>query len=936
MPPKVSSPTLATPRPSSLSLRPTAAQAVGIDFSVLADSEQPESIRTLVDGAGNGNGSEEASASAASSFIEGPMTPTASSSTNSNLPSPNPTTISLLSQTTQSTNPAQPAFSANISHPAEIGLGNLQAEEQLKSALQSKDRMFLLVLAKEFEAFITRVSTGQLPSTTQDPQLTGASSSTMAALSPSTNIGVTPTSKFQRMLVYKTAEWYGIKAVPGLDGQMIVGVLGTFNDRSVQLKLSELVPAAPSPPQKFRIMQRTPVSNGLSSDRSSPADGPNGEGRASKWKTYEEREAEYQAAREKIYGSSTDSSDPVDGGTTQAPFDNEQSQPRASFVEDEVDPVPRQSYSNGGANAQFEVIYPSLYHPPKAEPQAPPPPTSIPAPPQSSQYPTQPAANYPYQSSYAVHYPQQVDMNGYPVPSGYPTQMPLQQVQQQQQQPQTTYGLVPQGYPDGARTYMVPPSSGYVGQGWQQAQMQQPGNSYQSAAGQPYMLPPNQQNGMNSQPWQYPQQVMSNPQQTMPMIPQGVPYPNTYGYPQQHVQMPQQAPPPPPPIPQQRQGTYPHLVQPTPMRPQIHPHSSASSSISSRSYQDGSRPHSRGSTTSTRSAASSVRLGAMYPVAQGPGYRQKAMKGPGMNGLTSLGLGTENKNRTRGHSPSSATTTSSRSSRRANSIQLAPPAPGQHQLPQRPDWAANNVPYHPSPMPLPGQTSQTPSGPSAAEFPPLLRQGQGTNAEPMQVERAKTKAMNGNVWNGAAVKTIQHNAHVHPPPASPRVAIIPGPSRTPGPGQPTVYTPGSQHPQQHQHQHQPQIDGDPDFPRRIPAKTAPTLYDPSAPRLTGTSASASASASVSAASSIPPSVASVVSPNGSRPSSANTNRDRDQARDRDRAATASPGAAVSTDMSAEDIIEAKLAAVSLNAGVSIGPPPSRQPGASYAKIVRRD
>ncbi|OCF40324.1 hypothetical protein I317_05891 [Kwoniella heveanensis CBS 569] len=870
--------------------------------------------------------SEEVSASASSSFIDGRITPTASSSTNSNLPSPNPTTISLLSQTTQSTNSAQPSFSANVSHPAEIGLGNLQSEEQLKTALQSKDRMFLLVLAKEFEAFINRISTGQILSAPTSAQVIAPTSSTMAALGASTNIGVTPTSKFQRMLVYKTAEWYGLKAVPGLDGQMVVGVLGTFNDRSVHLKLSELVPAAPSPTQKFRIMQRTPVSNGLGADRSSPADGSNGDGRGSKWKTYEEREAEYQAAREKIYGSSSDiGDDQADGPSTQAQPNKEQTSNRATFVEDEVDPVPRQLYSNGGAITPFEVVYPSLYHPPKVEQQAPPPTASIPAPAQSNLYPTQPNANYGYPSGYAVHYPQQVDLNGYPIPSGYPPQYSLQQQQQQhQQQQQPTYGVAPQGYVDGAQAYMIPPGSGFATQGWQQAPIQPPNGSYQGrqpmpTGGHPYMVSPNQQNGLDSQAWQYPQQAVQNSSQTMPMIPQGVPYPNTYGYHPQHPQIPHH--PPPPPIPQQRQGTYAHLVQPTPMRPQIHPHSSASSSISSRSYQDGSRPHSRGSTTSTRSAASSVRLGAMYPVSQGPGYRQKAMKGQGLNGLTSLGLGSENKNRTRGHSPSSATTTSSRSSRRANSIQLAPPAPGQHQLPQRPDWAANNVPYHPSPMPLPSQGSQTPSGPSAAEFPPLLRQGQGTNAEPMQVERAKMKATNGTVWNGAAVKTIQHNSQVHPSPASPRIAIIPGPPRTPGPGsvQSAIV------PLAPQAQYQVQVDIDPDFPRRVPAKTAPTLYDPSGPRSTG-------AITASAASSISPSVPSL---NNSRPSSVNTNGDR-AAYDQARAGTASPALAVSTDMSAEDIIEAKLAAVSINAGVSIGPPPSRQAGASYAKIVRRD
>lgn len=97
--------------------------------------------------------------------------------------------------------------------PAQVGLGLLHGEEQLKNALQSKDRMFLLVLAKELEAFVARAAT------------------TASAVGPSAQIGATPTSKFQRMLVYKAAEWYGLKAVAGPEASMVVGVLGPLDGK---------------------------------------------------------------------------------------------------------------------------------------------------------------------------------------------------------------------------------------------------------------------------------------------------------------------------------------------------------------------------------------------------------------------------------------------------------------------------------------------------------------------------------------------------------------------------------------------------------------------------------------------------------------------------------------------------------------------------------
>lgn len=123
----------------------------------------------------------------------------------------------------------RPPSSAPPPLPAEVGLGLLQGEEQLRNALQSKDRMFLLVLAKELEAFLARAAAGAVP-----PVPPAASTSTLAALAalaPSAPIAAVPTSKFQRMLVYKAAEWYGLKAVSGPEASMVVGVLGQLNEK---------------------------------------------------------------------------------------------------------------------------------------------------------------------------------------------------------------------------------------------------------------------------------------------------------------------------------------------------------------------------------------------------------------------------------------------------------------------------------------------------------------------------------------------------------------------------------------------------------------------------------------------------------------------------------------------------------------------------------
>ncbi|WVQ72473.1 hypothetical protein IAR50_002026 [Cryptococcus sp. DSM 104548] len=792
-------------------------------------------------------------------------------------PSPNPTTISTTSAATFSSQPVPPAFAASVTHPAEIGLGLLHGEDQLKSALQSKDRMFVLVLAKEIEGFIARVASGAI---TAPSAGMAATSSTLAALGPSAPLAVTPSSKFQRMLVYKSAEWYGLKAVPGSEGSMTIGVLGTFNDRSTSLRLSDLVPAAPSPAQKFRIMQRTPASSQQASAEGSSSSSLS-DAAGSKLKTMEEREAAYAVAREKIYGKAGDAEE---SSAPQVDEKEVSANRAAAALEDDIDPVPRRRYPV--SNAPYEVVYASLYHPASDNH------TPSPAPSLSDQYGQQQKVDlmYGYQQANMGYIPYpQMDMNGHPAGSSY----------QQGAQAAQGYGGYPEGqYPAPQQPYMVP--------------------AWQPPAGYPQNVNEQQQQQYGMGQGQGGQWYQSTMNQPMPAIQQGIPYAGpAYGY----SQPPQQPQPYPnqqqrPAMPPQGQSPYSHLVQPTPQRPHPHPHSSASSSISSRSYQsqsyaESSRPHSRGSNTSTRSAASSVRLGAMYPAGQAPGggmgggYRQKGMKQQGgLNGMTSLGLN-ETK-RGRGHSPSSTTTaSSSHSSRRTSSINVPPPS--QHQLPQRPDWAANNVPYHPSPMVTPPTlaASVTTPGmhggmgmipgqvPSAAEFPPLLRSG--TAAEPMQVERAKMRPMTTpTVW-GAGVAAGARASPQIPPHVPNHVAILHAPRAH------------SQPPLHHPAHATAKKEEDPDFPRRVPAKAVPTLYDPSAPRSIAT-----------------PSLDS----SGSRPPSVNANP---------RTPTASRSMASGGEMSPEEVIEAKLAAVSISAGVSIGPPPSRQTqAASYAKIARRE
>lgn len=118
---------------------------------------------------------------------------------------------------------------------ADVGFGTLHAEEEIKKALTAKDRMFVLMLGKEFEAFIGRVHRGEYVTRVQSTQAsTSTSTSLLDSLGPSKKIDVAAVSKYQRMLTYKLAEWYGLRAAPGIDGStsMVVGVVGSLEPKS--------------------------------------------------------------------------------------------------------------------------------------------------------------------------------------------------------------------------------------------------------------------------------------------------------------------------------------------------------------------------------------------------------------------------------------------------------------------------------------------------------------------------------------------------------------------------------------------------------------------------------------------------------------------------------------------------------------------------------
>lgn len=90
------------------------------------------------------------------------------------------------------------------------------------------------MLSNEIEAFIQRVIHGETPNDAQvqaAASKVGSASLMVFGSSPTVRIQSQSASKFQRMLVYKAAEWYGIKAVSGPDAVMYIGVQGTLPEK---------------------------------------------------------------------------------------------------------------------------------------------------------------------------------------------------------------------------------------------------------------------------------------------------------------------------------------------------------------------------------------------------------------------------------------------------------------------------------------------------------------------------------------------------------------------------------------------------------------------------------------------------------------------------------------------------------------------------------
>ena len=143
----------------------------------------------------------------------------------SDAPSPN-TSLSIVDLPSQSS--SQTATDALALLPASVGLCNLATENQLKANLLGQDRIYLLVLSREIEAFVERVVSGVQPATT--PIRT--STSIFAALGPFFKLETVAGSKFQKMLQYKLAEWYGLRAAPGPEGSMVIGVLESMHEKT--------------------------------------------------------------------------------------------------------------------------------------------------------------------------------------------------------------------------------------------------------------------------------------------------------------------------------------------------------------------------------------------------------------------------------------------------------------------------------------------------------------------------------------------------------------------------------------------------------------------------------------------------------------------------------------------------------------------------------
>lgn len=204
-------------------------------------------------------------------------------------------------------------------------------------------------------------------------------------------------------------------------------------------------------------------------------------------------------------------------------------------------------------------------------------------------------------------------------------------------------------------------------------------------------------------------------------------------------------------------------------------------------------------------------------------------------------------------------------------------------------------------------------GQSPADFPPL-RQGGGTQAEPMQIERAKTRPVNGNgnAWNGVKLSVtspISDHAVI-----SPRMSIsapVPVPT-VPGPSTPTI-------PKETLAAITSPVDTNTPQAPTIPSAQA-TVKEPKSKPIVATPAIANGDKSRNGDEDFPrrpPNSSQLYNPNVQSPVKPTMVEEM------------VPGKIPA------EVIEAKLAAISIKEGVTIGPPANKKV-ASYAKIVRRD
>jgi hypothetical protein len=361
-------------------------------------------------------------------------------------------------------------------------------------------------------------------------------------------------------------------------------------------------------------------------------------------KTIAEREQEYAAARERIYGKEGEGEAVAPSSTS---TNGEVRNRQLSGREEEIDTT-RRPGANSRGRQDFDVVYASVVHPLKPDV----PPTQVF--PSMYGYQQQQQQQFQMQAQHAQmqQQPQLVGPNmqnlNYQHMSIYPNGM-ANGYPPQGMQP-NGFGPVTSPFTNGMPQppYMPPGHSNYQWQNQQNVgryngqvvgaqqmpnampQMGMPGYQQWYGNGMGVGNPQMPHVGQMPPPMLMPAMSQHTP---MPALPQGLPYsPAYYNQPQQYPSTVSSS-----------------LAQPTPMRPGVN-HSSTSSSISSRSYQDYSRPHSRGSTTSTRSGASGVRMGARYATDTQPGARQKPMKAQCCHGMTGLGLGDQEKKKSRGQS----------------------------------------------------------------------------------------------------------------------------------------------------------------------------------------------------------------------------------------------------------------------------------------------